>query len=559
MKKELEVNQLDSTELKSKEVDEKIKVDSVKPIEIEKKLNPKRLYLRNLAFEVKEEDIRITFEKYGEVTEIHIPINRRTNSSFGYAYVSYATVESSIMALSEMDKTYFQGRIMHITVAMEKQEKILTAPKQEAATGSSEFKKEKKFKMKTNYDNETNWNYLFMNQNAVIESVANKLNIPKSEIMSRDNPNLAVQVAAMETTVLNETKDWLTSNGINLDSLKGKRSECVRSKNIILIKNISCTISREKLEEYFSRYGMLVRFLISPSNTMGLAEFVDKKHAENCMKKLAYFEIDNLPLYLEFSPEGLIKKTNNQEIIKTDASNKTEIDLKKGQGKILFFSNLNFSTKESRLKKFLEEKGFNPINVKIVTHKKDDSDKLLSSGFGFVEFEDEETAQKAIRNLQGNLLDAHSLKIDIAKTSKEDKEKFLNNKRKNETELNDYDYEGELVTNNKIHVKNLAFEANKEELRKLFKTFGEVKSLRIPTKLDGTHRGFAFIEFVSHDEAKSAFKSLQNTHFYGRKLVLEWAQKEKTVEDLRLQTERKVNAINIKTHRKQTKGEFEIK
>ena len=125
MKKELEVNQLDSTEQKSKEVDEKIKVDSVKPIEIEKKLNPKRLYLRNLAFEVKEQDIRITFEKYGEVTEIHIPINRRTNSSFGYAYVSYATVESSIMALSEMDKTYFQGRIMHITVAMEKQEKIL--------------------------------------------------------------------------------------------------------------------------------------------------------------------------------------------------------------------------------------------------------------------------------------------------------------------------------------------------------------------------------------------------------------------------------------------------
>lgn len=539
----------------------------------EKRINPRRLYLRNIAFEVKEDDISSVFEKFGELTEVHIPINRKTNQSFGYAYIAYATVESAVLSISEMDKTIFQGRILHISPALEKEEKgprAVVEPKQQNPQGNSlsEYKKQKKEKQIENFDNETNWNYLFMNQNAVIESISKKLNIPKSEIMSRDNANLAVQVAAMETTVIQDTKDWLTSQGINLDLLKGKRSQCVRSKNIILIKNIHPNINKEKLEEYFSRYGVMVRFILSSNNTIGIAEFMDKKHAENCMKKLAYFEIDGTPLYLEYAPEGLIRKnTKTQNNIKEEKNSKntentSSIDLKKDEGKILFITNLNFSTKETRLKKIFEEKGFKTVTTKIVSYKKDDSDKALSAGYGFVELDSTESVGKAIRTLQGALLDGHSIKLSIAHTKDKEKERndnLLKNKRKAETDLNDYEYEGEGVTNNKILVKNLAFEANKDELRSLFKTFGEVKTVRLPSKLDGSHRGFAFIEFVSNEEAKIAFKSLMNTHFYGRKLVLEWAQTEKSVEDLREETQRKVNAINIKTNRTQIKSTMEFK
>jgi len=90
--------------------------------------------------------------------------------------------------------------------------------------------------MKLSYEDETNWNYLFMNQNAVIEAISEKLNIPKSEIMNKENANMAVQVASMETAIIKETKDWLKSQGINIDLLKGKRADCIRSKNVILIK-----------------------------------------------------------------------------------------------------------------------------------------------------------------------------------------------------------------------------------------------------------------------------------------------------------------------------------
>jgi multiple RNA-binding domain-containing protein 1 len=342
------------------------------------KFDPKRLYLRNLSFEVTEEILRSKFEKYGDVTELHIPKNFKTNQSFGYAYIAYATVESAIMALSEIDKTIFQGRILHITPAQVKEEKLITkmslAKEREARNDKSSFKKEKREKMKINFDNESNWNYLFINQNAVVEAVSKKLNIPKSEIMSRDNANLAVQVAAMETSIINETKEWFVSQGINLDVLKGKRNDCIRSKTTLLIKNISPNVNKEKLEEYFSRYGLLVRFILSPHNTMGVAEFVDKKHAENCMKKLAYFEIESLPLYLEYAPEGLMKKESLDEKIKSKtpitSSKNNEINLKENQGKILFITNLNFTTTEKKLSKFFAEKGFLSVNVKIIMHSK---------------------------------------------------------------------------------------------------------------------------------------------------------------------------------------------
>jgi multiple RNA-binding domain-containing protein 1 len=553
------IPQVEESQAKDKESQNKNLEENKIFIDQEKKINPKRLYLKNLAFEVKEDDLRAVFEKYGELSEIHVPINRKTNQSFGYAYIAYQTVESAVLALSDYDKTIFQGRILHITPANEKEEKIPTFTEPPSTKSkATEFKKQKVAKQKASYDDETNWNYLFMNQNAVIEAVAKKLNIPKSDILSKDNTNLAVQVAAMETTVINDSKEWLQNQGINLDILKGKRQECLRSKNVILIKNISANTSKEKLEEYFSRYGVMVRFLLSPMNTLGIAEFVDKKHAENCMKKLAYFEIDGLPLYLEFAPEGIIRNKNLSNI-KNSEEKINQIDLKKGQGKIIFITNLNFSTKESRLKKFFEEKGFPTENVKIVTHQKEDSDKILSAGYGFVELQNEDAVAKALRTLQGTLLDAHSIKLSLAKTEKQKSNEFLKNKRKAETELNDYEFQGEEVCNTKILVKNLAFEANKNELRNLFKAFGEVKTVRLPSKLDGSHRGFAFIDFVSAEEAQNAFKSLGNTHFYGRKLVLEWAQKEKTLEELREETGRKMRVANIKTHRTQNKAQMDFK
>ena len=78
----------------------------------------------------------------------------------------------------------------------------------------------------------------------------------------------------------------------------------------------------------------------------------------------------------------------------------------------------------------------------------------------------------------------------------------------------------------KLLVRNVPFEASKSELLELFGSFGQLKSLRQPKKLDGTSRGFAFVEYVSNDDAKTAFKALASTHLLGRKLVVEYAKED---------------------------------
>jgi len=47
----------------------------------------------------------------------------------------------------------------------------------------------------------------------------------------------------------------------------------------------------------------------------------------------------------------------------------------------------------------------------------------------------------------------------------------------------------------------------------------QIKSLRLPKKFDGNHRGFAFVEFLTKQEAQNAFEALQSTHLYGRHMV----------------------------------------
>lgn len=82
----------------------------------------------------------------------------------------------------------------------------------------------------------------------------------------------------------------------------------------------------------------------------------------------------------------------------------------------------------------------------------------------------------------------------------------------------------------KMIVRNVAFEATKRDLSQLFGPFGQLKSLRMPRKFDGSHRGFAFIEFITKKEAANAYAAVKNTHLHGRHLVLEYAKEEEALQ-----------------------------
>lgn len=93
----------------------------------------------------------------------------------------------------------------------------------------------------------------------------------------------------------------------------------------------------------------------------------------------------------------------------------------------------------------------------------------------------------------------------------------------------------------------------------IHRTFGELKSIRLPRKMSvdhDTHRGFGFVDFVMKTDAKKAFEALcQSTHLYGRRLVLEWAAAEEGVDELRKRTAEHFNDSSKSNKRR--KGVFD--
>lgn len=130
-----------------------------------------RLFVRNLSYACTEQDLRELFEKYGTLSEVHMPIARDTKKSKGYAYIMYLIPEHALKAYEALDMQTFQGRLLHIIPAEEKppakEEDILGVN----GTKLSAVKKEKEKKRRNLAGNDFNWNSLYMSVSSYLSII----------------------------------------------------------------------------------------------------------------------------------------------------------------------------------------------------------------------------------------------------------------------------------------------------------------------------------------------------------------------------------------------------
>lgn len=441
-----------------------------------------RLYVMNLPFTVTHEELQELFGKFGEITKVEIPLRKGgKGAALGIAYITFKLTESAISAYAELDKQLFQGRKLHILPAEKKPPQEERPPmnwddRKEAAGGQkeSEFKKEKERILKTNFDDETNWNYLFMNQDTVATSMAKRLDVDKGSLLDKYQSSMAVKLAKSEAIIINQTKEWMKEIGIDVDALEGTdRKQCQRSRTTLLVKNIPYTTKEKDLREIFERYGELQRIEISPFNTLAVVEYVSAMQAQAAAKNLAYYKVNYImPIYLEFAPQGILEKKQAQG--KPDSGSDSEAAPDEGverRSKTVFIKNLNFNSTETQIEHVFQSAmpTAKVLSVKIVRRP----DNQQSKGFGFVEMGSVAEAEKAVKKLQNFMLDDHSLKLSLAQRSEtmedqqnEVKKNKLLKKRKQQTELSVV--ENETAQSNKLLVKNLAFEATPADVKELF-------------------------------------------------------------------------------------------
>ncbi|KAL2431725.1 Multiple RNA-binding domain-containing protein 1 [Exophiala dermatitidis] len=499
-----------------------------------------RLFIRNLPFDAKEGDLRKTFAPFGRVSEVHIVTDTRKLTGKGLAYVQFVEPADAEKALLELDGRDFQGRLMHILPASEKKVQKLS----EYELSKLPLKKQKAIKRKNEATSSTfSWNSLYMNPDAVLASVADRLGVSKSELLDPSSADAAVKQAHAETSVIKETKDYLKSSGVNIDAFKNRS----RDDRTILLKNFSFGTTSEELSQMLNQYGDLERLVFPTTGVMAVAQYRDPAAAILALKQLAYRNLRGSVLYLEKAPEGLWE---HAAPLPADLGTQTQQVPEDAEGKTLgstftvFVRNLNFSTTTARLSEaFKPLSGFLSARVKTRTDAKRPGE-ILSMGFGFVEFRTRAQAEAAIATMNGRRLDGHELLVQLSQ-----KVTDLAEERRKE------DIAKKLDSNKtKIVIKNLPFEATKKDIRALFGAYGQLRTVRLPKKFDNSARGFAFAEFVTPKEAENAMEALSNTHLLGRRLVLDFAEGEAVDPEAEIQAmEKKVqHSQDTLTHHRMT-------
>ena len=221
-------------------------------------------------------------------------------------------------------------------------------------------------------------------------------------------------MALAETQIVNETKEFFEKHGIILDHFDKKD----RSETIILVKNIPYGTTEEEMRELFGKYGELGRVLVPPAKTIAVVEFLEPSESRNAFKSLAYRRFKDTLIYLEKAPSGLfrdkfvrdpkkateVKKTEGKkpasaaELLDSTASTEVNPD----DIATLFVKNLNFSTTADALRNtFKGISGYRSSRINIKPDPKNPG-KTLSMGYGFIEFDDKSSAEKALNAMQVN-------------------------------------------------------------------------------------------------------------------------------------------------------------
>ena len=434
----------------------------------------------------------------------------------------FAEPNNAVDAFQAMDGATFQGRLLHIMPGNAKRDTSLD----EFEISKLPLKKQNMIRKKAEASsNSFNWNSLYMSQDAVNASMANRLGVSKSELLDPTSADAAVKQAIAETTVIQETKAYFAANDVDLDAFKTHK----RGDTSILVKNFPFGTTIDELRKLFEEHGPVLRVLMPPSGTIAIIQFAQANHAKTAFGKLAYRRIKDSVLFLEKAPVGLFKverpdqvsqlkdrPTGVQKLNVTDLLSREDQAEQEVETTSLFVRNLNFATTTSKLAEaFQALDGFVSARVKTKMDPKKPG-QTLSMGFGFVEFRTKDQAQAALKVMDGHVLDDHTLAVKAShrgldaaeERRREDKAKKAAGQR------------------TKIIIKNLPFQATKKDVRALFGTYGQLRSVRVPKKADYTTRGFAFADFVTPREAENALNALRDTHLLGRKLVLDFAEAE---------------------------------
>jgi len=260
----------------------------------------------------------------------------------------------------------------------------------------------------------------------------------------------------------------------------------------IFIKNLEKSIDSSDLFDTFSAFGNILSCKVEVdsngnSKAFGYVHFKTQEEAELAIARVNGMIISGQQVYVG----PFVSRKERVTPAKEEVENFTNV----------FVKNLSEDVTQERLVVEFSKYG------KIVSAALSEENGK-SKGFGFVNFEDPEDAQKAVEGLNNQLLGQKVIYVGRAL------------KHTERLETLQQKYQGV-----NLYLKNIADVVDDDLLRREFERFGVVTSAKIMRDDKGNSKGFGFVCFSSPSEATKAVTEMNGTLFSGKPLYVGLAQR----------------------------------
>ncbi|PFH36270.1 RNA recognition motif-containing protein [Besnoitia besnoiti] len=209
-----------------------------------------RLLIQNLPYATTVDELRALGEEYGEVAEAHLVVDEETHKPRGFGFVTFVFPEHAVAALSRVNGSIFQGRLLRALPArpdtkrerrLQLREEHRLARRKIAGSSYKARKLEQLVNQDTRFAEEKVWNLLYVSANSAADAVLNELQVDKADLIlggdkgggkkgsllkagneghDMGKSTAAATVALMEAHLLNQTKSWIKSEGISLEAFE---------------------------------------------------------------------------------------------------------------------------------------------------------------------------------------------------------------------------------------------------------------------------------------------------------------------------------------------------
>jgi len=270
----------------------------------------------------------------------------------------------------------------------------------------------------------------------------------------------------------------------------------------IFIKNLDASIDHKALNDTFAQFGQILSCKIEldseqKSKGYGYIQFATKEAADKAIAKVNGMMLNDKKVFV-----GPFV-SRRERIAAGGAKQFTNI----------YVNNLVASIDDAKLTELFSP--FGVIKSSIVM--KDNEGK--SKGFGFVNFDKPEEAQKAVDGLNGREVEGQAIYVGRAQ-KKAEREEELRSKfeaLKNE-QLSKFQ-------GSNLYVKNLDDDMDDKKLRTLFEQFGTITSAKVMSDNKGSSKGFAFVCFATPEEATKALTEMNGKIIGNKPLYVGLAQR----------------------------------